>query len=223
MLMNRLQSFIGHFIQQYPNKVAIIGSTSLYQQKSSLSTITSNNNCDSKYRYSFTNGANGILLNEQRDFYEENGYILIKKLLPDQDIERKEKPNPLLLLQRELATAKQSIHERSLYKVQELYADDVLFEYCKHPLVLDIVEAFVGGPNILAIHSMLINKPPDLGTKSSRHPLHQDLHYFPMRPADRIVGTWTAMEKITRENGCLSAVPGSHKGEHLEHDYPEWE
>lgn len=88
---------------------------------------------------------------------------------------------------------------------------------------MDIVEAFVGSPNILAIHSMLINKPPDSGTKSSRHPLHQDLHYFPMRPADRIVGTWTAMEKITKENGCLSAVPGSHKGEHLEHDYPEWE
>lgn len=110
----------------------------------------------------------------------------------------------------------------TLYKVQELYADDVLFEYCKHPKVLDYVQEFIG-PNITAIHTMLINKPPDTGSKSSRHPLHQDLHYFPMRPADRIVCAWTAMERINKENGCLVAIPGTHKGEHLDHDYPEWE
>lgn len=62
-----------------------------------------------------------------------------------------------------------------------------------------------------------------LGTLSSRHPLHQDLHYFPFRPADRIVCSWTAMEKVTRDNGCLVVLPGSHKGELLEHGYPSWE
>ena len=61
------------------------------------------------------------------------------------------------------------------------------------------------------------------GTKTSRHPMHQDLHYFPFRPAERIVCAWTAMEKVNRQNGCLVAVPGTHKGELLEHVYPEWE
>ena len=71
---------------------------------------------------------------------------------------------------------------------------------------------------------MLINKPPDPGTKTSRHPLHQDLHYFPFRPADRMVCSWTAMEeRIDRSNGCLVVIPGSHKSELLKHRYPEWE
>ncbi len=53
--------------------------------------------------------------------------------------------------------------------------------------------------------------------------MHQDLHYFPFRPADRIVCSWTAMEKVHRGNGCLVVLPGSHHGTLLEHDYPEWE
>lgn len=61
------------------------------------------------------------------------------------------------------------------------------------------------------------------GKKTSRHPLHQDLHYFPFRPADRVVCSWTAMQKVNRENGCLVVLPGTHKGELLQHDYPEWE
>jgi len=81
----------------------------------------------------------------------------------------------------------------------------------------------VTGPNVMAMHTMLINKPPDPGTKTSRHPMHQDLHYFPFRPADRIVCSWTAMERVNRENGCLVVKPGTHKGPLMEHEYPKWE
>jgi len=39
-----------------------------------------------------------------------------------------------------------------------------------------------------------------------------------------VVAAWTAMERVTRENGCLIAVPGSHRCEEiLEHGYPDWE
>ena len=129
---------------------------------------------------------------------------------------------PGLTVQKEVTVAKELQNENTVYKLQELFVDDTLFEYCKYPSILDYAEAFCG-PNLMAIHTMLINKPPDTGTKSSRHPLHQDLHYFPFRPADRIVCAWTAMETINRANGCLVAIPGSHKGQHLEHDYPDWE
>ena len=50
-----------------------------------------------------------------------------------------------------------------------------------------------------------------------------DLHYFPFRPADKIVCSWTAMEKVNRANGCLVVLPGTHKGHLLQHQYPEWE
>lgn len=61
------------------------------------------------------------------------------------------------------------------------------------------------------------------GKKSSRHPMHQDLHYFSFRPADHIVCAWTAMERIDRRNGCLVVLPGTHKGTLKQHDYPDWE
>ena len=93
------------------------------------------------------------------------------------------------------------------------------FQFLK---ILKYVECFCG-PDIMAIHTMLINKPPDPGTKTSRHPLHQDLNYFPFRPANRIVCAWTAMEKVHRANGCLVVLPGTHKGTLKQHDYPDWE
>ncbi|KAK6637844.1 hypothetical protein RUM44_008266 [Polyplax serrata] len=114
-------------------------------------------------------------------------------------------------------------------KVQDIVWDDVFSKYitCKEVcqtasvrLLLDCVECFTG-PNISAMHSMLINKPPDSGALTSIHPLHQDLYYFPFRPVNKIVGVWTAMEKVTLENGCLIVMPGSHKGALLKHGYPD--
>ncbi len=30
------------------------------------------------------------------------------------------------------------------------------------------------------------------------------------------------MEHVFRDNGCLSVLPGTHKGEMLGHIYPKW-
>ena len=56
-----------------------------------------------------------------------------------------------------------------------------------------------------------------------RHPLHQDLVYFPFRPADRIVASQTALEPMRRENGCLSIVPGSHERGLIDHENLPWQ
>ncbi len=53
-----------------------------------------------------------------------------------------------------------------------LQLDPVLSEYCTHPGILSYVESIVGS-DVMAMHTMLINKPPDPGTQSSRHPMHQ--------------------------------------------------
>lgn len=53
-----------------------------------------------------------------------------------------------------------------------MQCDPVLVEYCKLPEIVRYVECFTG-PDIMAMHTMLINKPPDTGSKSSRHPMHQ--------------------------------------------------
>ncbi|TSK13243.1 Phytanoyl-CoA dioxygenase, peroxisomal [Bagarius yarrelli] len=112
--------------------------------------------------------------------------------------------------------------EKAVTKLQDFQEDQELFRYCTLPQIIKYVECFTG-PNIMAMHTMLINKPPDTGKKTSRHPMHQDLHYFPFRPADRIVCAWTAMENVNRQNGCLVVLPGTHKGTLKEHVYPDWE
>ncbi|XP_053505733.1 phytanoyl-CoA dioxygenase, peroxisomal [Ictalurus furcatus] len=175
-----------------------------------------------------------VLSPEQRLAYEENGFILIKNLVSEEDINRFRKEFecickgdvniPGLLVMRDVSIAKSEFvqGEKAVTKLQDFQEDPELFRYCTLPQILKYVECFTG-PNIMAMHTMLINKPPDTGKKTSRHPMHQDLHYFPFRPADRIVCAWTAMEKVSRQNGCLVVLPGTHKGTLQEHNYPEWE
>ena len=132
---------------------------------------------------------------------------------------------PSMTVMRDVELVRQgakSDSEKAITKVQDFQDDPRLFAYCEDPAILKYVEAWTG-PRIVASHTMLINKPTDPGRGTSRHPLHQDLLYFPFRPVEKIVAAWTAMERVTRENGCLIAVPGSHRTELMEHGYPDWE
>lgn len=183
------------------------------------------------FRYTLDNP---VLSYEQRKFYEDNGYIVIRNLVPKEKLNvyrerfeqicRREVEIPGLTIMRDVAIARSEFvpGEQAVTKLQEFQNDDVLFGYCELPEIIKYVQTFTG-KEVKAMHTMLINKPPDPGKKTSRHPLHQDLHYFPFRPADRVVCSWTAMQKVNRENGCLVVLPGTHKGELLQHDYPEWE
>ncbi|XP_048466374.1 phytanoyl-CoA dioxygenase, peroxisomal isoform X2 [Rhincodon typus] len=176
---------------------------------------------------------NRVLTPEQRLFYEENGFLLIKKLVSDENIElfreefericRREVEVPGLIIMRDVSISKTEYgpDQQAISKIQSFENNETMFKYCCLPEILKYVHCFTG-PNIMAMHTMLINKPPDTGAKTSRHPMHQDLHYFPFRPADQIVCAWTAMERVDRNNGCLVVLPGTHKGRLEQHDYPEW-
>lgn len=183
-----------------------------------------------QYEYTLPNG---VLTDEQRDFYEKNGFIVIRNLVSQEALEKYRKrfqdvctgkvPTFGMTIMKDVAIAKSEFAdgEKAITKVQDFSFDDELFEYCCLPEIVKYVECFIG-PNIMAMHTMLINKPPDSGSQTSRHPLHQDLYYFPFRPSNRIVCAWTAMEHIHRGNGCLVVLPGTHKGQLLPHEYPKW-
>ncbi|XP_066284697.1 phytanoyl-CoA dioxygenase, peroxisomal-like [Branchiostoma lanceolatum] len=179
----------------------------------------------------------GVLTHEQRQFYEENGFLVIKDLISHdkidvyrqhfEDICRGDVTVPGLTIMKDISLVKSKSNlpkdSSSVNKIQNFHDDPVLMGYCADPKVLQYVESF-SGPNISVVHTMLINKPPDSGSKSSRHPLHQDMYYFPWRPIDRVVCAWTAMEHVDRSNGCLVVLPGSHReGTIKEHGYPQWE
>ncbi|KAK9871321.1 hypothetical protein WA026_011588 [Henosepilachna vigintioctopunctata] len=184
----------------------------------------------SSKRYTKNNKA---LTDQQREFYEENGYIIIKNNVPHALIDelckqfidicenRVHHESPLLVIQDKSLRKRGYTGQHAVNKIQDFLYDDVLFKYACYPGVVDVVESIIG-PNIIGTHSMLINKPPDAHPELSVHPLHQDLYYFPFRPINTIVGTWTAMEAVNEKNGCLFGIPGSHRREELyNHEYPK--
>ena len=94
-----------------------------------------------------------------------------------------------------------------------------LFAYVRSPAVVAVAQSLLG-ESIYSLASNVFNKPPRV---DGRHPLHQDLRYFRLSPADKIVGVWTAMLPARRETGCLAVIPGSHKRGMLDHANPDWE
>ncbi len=125
-----------------------------------------------------------------------------------------------MLMMRDVTIAKKKeMGERAITKLQRIEDDEVLFKYCTQTNILNYVNGIIG-PNIKSMHTMMINKPPDTGAGSSRHPPHQDLWYFPFRPVNKIVACWTALQTMDSTNGCLEVRPGTHKGKFYHHGYP---
>lgn len=203
---------------------------------------TSKSSADRRdYLYTVNGVADRVLTPEQRDFYEENGFLVVENLVGDDEIQTyndrfqeicdgRTQRDVMMIVMKDIALIddKQSEEksERVITKIQNWENDDTLMGYARHPEVLHYIEAFTG-PDVNSVHSMLIHKPPDVGKGTSRHPLHQDQYYFPFGPPERTVCAWTAMQHINRANGCLAVIPGSHKrspgGKLLAHGYPDWE
>ncbi len=174
------------------------------------------------------------LSRQQLDRYREDGFLVIPGLVDGESVDRwrdrlvaivsgeVERARRMLVM-KDVMVAKGAVEPESqlaaIAKVQDFEGDPVLDTYPHDPRVLEVVQDLIGD-ELMSIHTMLINKPPNV---DGRHPLHQDLLYFPFRPADRIAAAWTALEPVDRDNGCLVAVPGSHRGELHRHGRPDWE
>ncbi len=89
----------------------------------------------------------------------------------------------------------------------------VLDRMVHHPRLLDAVEDLIG-PDILAYGSVLFIKEPENDGFVS---WHQDCRYMGLEPHDVAVSAWIALTPSTVENGCMTMIPGTHKGGVAEH------
>jgi non-heme Fe2+,alpha-ketoglutarate-dependent halogenase len=89
------------------------------------------------------------------------------------------------------------------------WVDDVM----RDDRLVDAIEDLIG-PNILCWNSVFWIKeahtPSYVGW-------HQDLKYWGL-DNDELVSVWIALSPATRESGCMSVMPGSHKRQMLPHD-----
>ena len=170
----------------------------------------------------------------QIERYWEQGYVLLPGLVPEERLAAYEDrfvalacggtaPAPHMKIMRDVMVVKGAVEPTTpLHGVNKMinFEDDAaLYGYTLEPGLLAGARSLIGD-DIHSISTNVFNKPPGV---DGRHPLHQDLRYFRIRPADRIIGTWTAFGATNRENGCLAVIPGSHKGPLLDHDNPDWQ
>lgn len=143
-----------------------------------------------------------MLTQEEKSFYNENGYLLHKKQLFDADD----------LVQLE-SIMEEHLSGRGKKRSDELdtphFGDERLFYYLMAPEVLDLVEDIIG-PNIGLWSSHFICKEPLHGRRT---PWHEDSAYWKDRfdRMDKIVTVWLALDKTSTENGCMGVIPGSHR------------
>ena len=171
---------------------------------------------------------------ERIERYWEQGCLLLPGLIPPSRLAAyearfvafargDEAPTAAMKVMRDVMVAKGAVQPATpLHGVNKMinFEDDaVLYGYALEPGLLAAVGSLIGD-DLYSISTNVFNKPPGV---DGRHPLHQDLRYFRIRPADRIIGAWTAFGAANRENGCLAVIPGSHKGALLDHGEPGWE
>ena len=70
---------------------------------------------------------------------------------------------PYMTVMKDVTIAKSEFleGEKAITKIQDFCYDDELFEYCCLPEIVDYAKS-VTGPNVMAMHTMLINKPPGM-------------------------------------------------------------
>ncbi|GFO14410.1 phytanoyl-coa dioxygenase, peroxisomal [Plakobranchus ocellatus] len=134
-MASRLQSIFSHLQPAISTDDTVV----LHSNATSSSTSSAT---DPAFKYTL----NGSRLSyEQRAFYEENGFLVIKKLVsPDKldvyrkrfaQICRREVNVPFITIMRDIAIKDSEFvpGEQAITKIQEWQRDDVLFGYCSLP------------------------------------------------------------------------------------------
>jgi ectoine hydroxylase-related dioxygenase (phytanoyl-CoA dioxygenase family) len=167
------------------------------------------------------------LSTEQRDRYDQEGFLLIEDLVPAADVaalrERVReythggRDAGALTLQVEPRVARGEIAVEhpgdGVRKIDGLVENDDLFrELGVYSPVVDVIEDLLG-PDIKLFRNSLLLKPPSVGSQKG---WHQDSPYWPIEPM-ALCSCWFPLDDATPENGCMVVLPGQHQAGPLPH------
>ena len=162
-----------------------------------------------------------MLTDEQKTFYADNGYVLVKGLLTPQEAAayRQESHDLIERLSARRDTeatwgsAKSEAQQTKIHLCHDVQFQSAAFSR----LILDDrltgAAASLIGPNVQLHHTKLFIKPPE---KGSPFPLHQDAPFF-MHENHSMIAAIIHFDDAPLEKGCVCVVPGSHKRGMLPH------
>ncbi|CAM4420022.1 ectoine hydroxylase-related dioxygenase (phytanoyl-CoA dioxygenase family) [Paenibacillus endophyticus] len=141
------------------------------------------------------------LSEKEVQFYKQNGYALRKKQLFSQ--EKMTELSDIFEEQWELVGRRLNSELDTPH-----FRDERLLKFLLSDEVLDLVEPLIG-PNIGLWSSHFICKEPLVGKQT---PWHEDSSYWNGRLSsfEKIVTVWLAIDRSTKENGCMRVIPGTH-------------
>lgn len=174
----------------------------------------------------------GSLTQNQIDFYNEEGYLILPRLLSHDELApareaMTEKVNRIAddLYEAKLITDK--LEGRPFkYRLAELFKDlsseDFLkydrswrdrfpgyFQLMSTPKILDAVESLIGGE---IFSNPVYNVRPKIPkVAAGAVPWHQDKSYWPDANANPVITVWIPLVDANEVNGCLHIKPKTHR------------
>lgn len=145
-----------------------------------------------------------------REFFEKNGYAIVRDLFIAEEISTFKKHFENLRLLGKPADRSFSGDDRDPLKVyprlmQPHRYDALSLQWLTDPRLKRWMVEFTG-EEPFAVQTMFYFKPP--GARGQA--LHQDNFYLKASPST-CLAAWLAIDDCDEENGCLSVVPGSHR------------
>ena len=157
-----------------------------------------------------------ILSSEQRSAFERDGYVMVRKLFDDEEI----------AILRAAIEGDEALRSR-IYDRHDASGNKTRMAIWNHPgdsvyglaarshRVVDTMEDLLGG-EVYHYHSKLTAKEPREG---GAWEWHQDYGYWYHNGIvyPHMASLMVALDRSTRENGCLQVVKGSHHCGRIEH------
>ncbi len=165
-----------------------------------------------------------MLSQDQKDFYQENGYLLVENVLTDLELQKLQNITYGLIEKSKYITESNDAydldegHSRAsprLTRIKLPHKQDPYFwEVLTNSNVTQVLTDLLG-ENTTLITAKLNTKAPGGGQAVE---WHQDWAFYP-HTNDDLLAFGIMLEDVTADNGPLMVMPGSHKGPVLSHKH----
>ena len=159
-----------------------------------------------------------MLTQEQTDFYQINGYIVVENVISAKNIAELRKITDEFVDKSREVTEHTNVFDLEpghtpespqLRRIKNPVALHPIYDrILRHDYILDSVAQLIG-PNIRYDTSKLNMKSAGFGSPVE---WHQDFAFAADVTNDDMLSVGLAIDDMTRDNGCLLFIPGSHKG-----------
>lgn len=163
-----------------------------------------------------------MLSREEKDFYAENGYLLIENAVTTEQLDRLRAITAGLIDASRQVSASNDVYDLDsghgpdsprLTRIKIPHKQDPYFWEVLRASAMTEVLTDLLGPDTQILTSKLNTKAPGGGAAVE---WHQDWAFYP-HTNDDLLAFGLMLEDVTEDNGPLMVVPGTHRGPVLDH------